>query len=169
MSISVNFHANRTRRYIIYEDIIQFMLLIRDFRYEDLTPVAKIISSVFNRQYNDSFYESIYESWRKGFLIAQSENGIVGVLAAMIPVPKEARILLMAVRPVYRNRGIGRSMLSEFTERCFGKDIKVINLEVRITNDLAIKFYRNLGFEVMSVIPNYYEDGGAGYHMKKIL
>lgn len=145
------------------------MLLIRDFRYEDLPSVAGIVSSIFSRQYNDTFYESIYESWRAGFLVAHSENGIVGMLAAMIPVPKEARILLMAVRPEYRNRGIGRSMLAEFTERCFGNDLKVINLEVRITNDTAIRFYRNQGFEVLSVIPNYYEDGGAGYHMKKIL
>ena len=145
------------------------MLLIRDFRYEDLPLVANIIQSVFNRYYNDSFYESIYESWREGFLIAQSENGIVGVLAAMIPAPKEARILLMAVQPQYRNKGIGRSMLAEFTERCFSKNLNAINLEVRITNDSAIRFYRNQGFEVLSVIPNYYEDGGAGYHIKKIL
>lgn len=145
------------------------MLLIRDFRYDDLTSVAGIVSSVFNRFYNDSFYESIYESWRDGFLVVESENGIMGVLTAMISAPKEARILLMAVRPEYRNRGIGRSMLAEFTERCFGKDLKVINLEVRINNDSAIRFYRNHGFKVLSVIPNYYEDGGAGYHMKKIL
>jgi len=145
------------------------MLLIRDFRYEDLTMVANIVQKVFNRYYNDSFYESIYESWREGFLVAQSENGIVGVLAAMIPAPKEARILLMAVQPQCRNRGIGRSMLAEFTERCFGKNLNAINLEVRITNDSAIRFYRNQGFEVLSVIPNYYEDGGAGYHMKKML
>lgn len=145
------------------------MLLIRDFRYEDLSSVAGIVSSIFSRHYSDGFYESIYESWRTGFLVAQSENGIVGMLAAMIPAPKEARILLMAVRPEYRNRGIGRSMLAEFTERCFGKGLKAINLEVRITNDSAIRFYRNQGFEVLSVIPNYYEDGGAGYHMKKLL
>ncbi len=145
------------------------MLLIRDFRYEDLPSVAGIVSGIFSRQYNDTFYESIYESWRAGFLVAQSENGIVGMLAAMIPAPKEARILLMAVRPDYRNRGIGRSMLAEFTERCFRNDLKVINLEVRITNDSAIRFYRHQGFAVLSVIPNYYEDGGAGYHMKKIL
>ena len=145
------------------------MLLLRDFRYDDLRSVAGIVSSIFNRHYNDSFYESMYESWRDGFLVAQSENGIVGMLAAMISAPKEARILLMAVRPEYRNRGIGRSMLAEFTERCFGNDLKVINLEVRITNDYAIRFYRNQGFEVVSVIPNYYEDGGAGYHIKKIL
>jgi ribosomal-protein-alanine N-acetyltransferase len=75
----------------------------------------------------------------------------------------------MAVRPQYRNSGIGRGMLQEFTERCFGKGLNVINLEVRITNDSAIRFYRNQGFAVLSVIPNYYEDGGPGYHMKKLL
>jgi ribosomal-protein-alanine N-acetyltransferase len=145
------------------------MLLIRDFRYDDIRSVAGIVSGVFNRHYSDGFYESIHESWREGFLVAHSENGMVGLLAAMISAPKEARILLMAVKPEYRNRGIGRSMLAEFTERCFGKGLKIINLEVRITNDAAIRFYKNQGFEMVSVIPNYYEDGGAGYHMKKML
>lgn len=145
------------------------MLLIRNFRYNDIHSVAGIVSSVFNRHYSDGFYESIHESWREGFLVAQSENGTVGILAAMISVPKEARILLMAVKPAYRNQGIGRSMLAEFTERCFARGLKAINLEVRIANDSAIRFYKNQGFEIISVIPNYYEDGSPGYHMKKLL
>jgi ribosomal-protein-alanine N-acetyltransferase len=145
------------------------MLLIRNFRYDDIRSVAGIVSSVFNRHYSDGFYESIHESWREGFLVAQSENGTVGILAAMISAPKEARILLMAVKPEYRNQGIGRSMLGEFTERCFSKGLKVLNLEVRISNDAAIRFYKNQGFDIISVIPNYYEDGSPGYHMKKLL
>ena len=79
------------------------MLIIRDFRPEDLSSVSAIIEDVFNRFYNANFYVSIYESWRSGFLVAESESGIVGVLAAMLSVPKEARILLMAVRPEYRD------------------------------------------------------------------
>jgi ribosomal-protein-alanine N-acetyltransferase len=145
------------------------MLLIRDFHTKDLQQVSSLIVDTFNRHYNPEFYLSFMERWRSGFLVAEDERGIIGVLTAMISVPKEGRILLMAVQPSYRNRGIGTQLLKEFISRCFIMDLKAVNLEVRISNEKAIRFYDSHGFNIMTLLPSYYEDGEAGYLMKKIL
>jgi ribosomal-protein-alanine N-acetyltransferase len=145
------------------------MQVIRDFHPDDLQQVSSLIVDTFDRHYNSSFYLTLYEAWKDGFLVAEDEKGLLGVLVAVISAPKESRILLMAVRPEYRNRGIGAMMLNELISRCFKVDIKAVNLEVRVTNEKAIHFYKTHGFDTLSLLPSYYEDGGAGYHMKKML
>ena len=87
----------------------------------------------------------------------------------MISAPKEGRILLMATRPEHRNRGIGSMLLREFVVRCIRSDIKAVRLEVRISNEKAIRFYNAHGFNFISVLPSYYEDGEPGYLMRRVL
>jgi ribosomal-protein-alanine N-acetyltransferase len=148
---------------------MEAMLLIRNFNPQDLSQVTALVADTFNRNYNPDFYLSLFEKWGGGFLIAEDEKGLVGVLVAMISAPKEARILLMAVRPVYRNRSIGTMLLNEFISRCVRLNLKAVNLEVRISNEKAVRFYDTKGFNIISLLPNYYEDGEGGYLMKKVL
>lgn len=145
------------------------MLLLRDFRPKDLSDVSVLIADTFNRNYTPEFYLSLQERWNGGFLVAEGEKGVIGVLVGVISAPKEARILLMAVRPIHRNRGIGTMLLNEFVSRCFRLDLKAVNLEVRISNEKAIRFYDSQGFNIISLLPSYYEDGEAGYLMRKVL
>jgi ribosomal-protein-alanine N-acetyltransferase len=145
------------------------MLLIRDFKKKDLEDVSALISDTFGRNYNPEFYFAIWERWRSGFLVVENEQGIIGCLAAVISAPKEARIILMAVRPEHRNRGIGTLLLSEFISRCFISDMRSVKLEVRVSNDKAMRFYNDQGFDIISLLPSYYEDGEAGYLMRKVL
>jgi ribosomal-protein-alanine N-acetyltransferase len=145
------------------------MLLIRNFREKDLKQVTNLIADEFNRNYNPDFYFSLYERWNGGFLIAEDERGVVGVLVAMLSQPKEARILLMAVKPQFRGRRIGAMMLSELVTRCMQLNLMAVTLEVRISNKKAISFYNSHGFTVKTIISNYYEDGEAGYLMRKVL
>jgi ribosomal-protein-alanine N-acetyltransferase len=75
----------------------------------------------------------------------------------------------MAIRPEHRNRGIGTMLLSEFISRCFISDMRSVILEVRVSNDKAMRFYNDQGFDIISLLPSYYEDGEAGYLMRKVL
>lgn len=145
------------------------MLLIRNFKKEDLEQVDSLISNEFNRTYNSDFYLSILNRWNDGFLVAQDKIGIIGMCACVISAPKTARILLMVIRPDYRSRGIGAQLLSELMNRCYQLDLKALTLEVRISNKGGIRFYQKYGFEAKTIISNYYEDGEAGYLMRKVL
>lgn len=44
-----------------------------------------------------------------------------------------------------------------------------INLEVKVTNTPAIKFYERHGFKIDREIPFYYHDGQSAYKMSKVL
>jgi len=76
-----------------------------------------------------------------------------------------ARILLFAVSPEYRGKGVGRQLLDSFRIRARMEGVVSITLEVRDTNIKARKFYKLNGFMETTLLPDYYQDGGEGIRM----
>jgi [ribosomal protein S18]-alanine N-acetyltransferase len=70
----------------------------------------------------------------------------------------EAHITNVAVRPGYRNRGIGEMLLSQIIGT-FGKEnIIRATLEVGINNKTAIGLYKKAGFTEAGIRKGYYEN-----------
>ncbi|HZP85710.1 MAG TPA: GNAT family N-acetyltransferase [Burkholderiales bacterium] len=67
-----------------------------------------------------------------------------------------AHLNLLAVRPAYQRRGIGRVMLRWLEESARVAGITAMHLEVRVNNLGARRFYRSWGFQEMSILPRYY-------------
>ena len=69
----------------------------------------------------------------------------------------ESHLLLMAVAPSHRRKGVASAMLAwlEATVRAGGW--ATIELEARSRNDEAIAFYRHHGFDEAGLYPGYYE------------
>lgn len=67
----------------------------------------------------------------------------------------ECELLLLAVSPLWRGRGIGRALLADSLGTARRRGITSMNLEVRATNN-AIKLYENIGFEYVHRRPGYY-------------
>ena len=72
----------------------------------------------------------------------------------------EAELLLLAVVPDARRKGVGAALLRGVIADCATRGIVSIHLEVRAGND-AIKLYRNAGFTKIGERRDYYrgEDG----------
>jgi ribosomal-protein-alanine N-acetyltransferase len=77
----------------------------------------------------------------------------------------QARILMFAVSTGMRRRGIGRQMMDAFLQACAMRGLRRIELEVRTSNEEAIRFYKRYGFELAGVLPKFYTDGEDGYKM----
>ena len=58
-----------------------------------------------------------------------------------------------ATRPIYSNRGIGKSMMKFVTDKSLEKNIGWISLDVYTESLHAIEFYKNLGFEIIEKKP----------------
>jgi ribosomal-protein-alanine N-acetyltransferase len=69
---------------------------------------------------------------------------------------EEAHVVLFAVHPAYRRKGVGSQLLSwlEATTRVAGIDL--IRLEARAQNAAAISFYRKHGFKELGLRKGYY-------------
>ena len=77
----------------------------------------------------------------------------------------EGHILSIAVHPDYRGLGVGEKVLRENIKRLKELGAKKVVLEVRVSNTVAIRLYKKVGFEVSGLLKNYYWDGEDAYKM----
>lgn len=68
----------------------------------------------------------------------------------------ECEILNVAVKPAYRRRGIGESLLSKALYHAKKKGAETVWLEVRKSNAPAKALYEKLGFSKAGTRKNYY-------------
>jgi len=142
---------------------------VRPFVPNDIPAIASIVREALRENYPTSLYLDIHRWWRDGFLVADLDGHPVGFLAAVISADGQARILMFAVTSAFRKRGIGSQVMNAFVQACAMRGIRHIELEVRFSNDEAIRFYKRYGFEIAGVLEKFYTDGEDGYKMIKRL
>lgn len=73
-------------------------------------------------------------------------------------VADELQIMNIAVAPSERNKGYASAMLGELIDQASARKISAVTLEVRRSNDPAIRLYQRHGFHTVGVRPRYYSD-----------
>lgn len=81
----------------------------------------------------------------------------VGYLLAW-HVADELHVLSVATLPSHQRRGVGRALLAHAIAFAAARQVRLILLEVRCSNERAIDLYRKLGFRVVGTRPRYYAD-----------
>ncbi|MEM2870247.1 MAG: N-acetyltransferase [Thermoplasmata archaeon] len=143
--------------------------VIRRFRLEDLSQVARLVESVFREKYDVQMYLNLYQSWPDGFQVVERRGELAAFLLGMISGPRQVRVLLLAVHPNYRSRGLGSCLLASFIQAAKALPADAVTLEVRMSNHRALAFYQRLGFSITGMIPNYYRDGESAHVLVKWL
>ncbi len=93
---------------------------------------------------------------------------IVGFVAAR-NVSDEVQINNVAVRPLYRRRGIGGALLASALKVGQAHGARVALLEVRITNVAAQAMYARYGFETIGRRADYYTDPPEDAYVMKLV
>lgn len=70
----------------------------------------------------------------------------------------DAEIYNIAVEEAFSRQGCGRILLQTFAAECKMRNVAVIWLEVRSSNDGAIRFYESNRFAPVGVRKNFYTD-----------
>lgn len=135
------------------------MITIEQMRWDDLNQVLEIEEASFSSPWSRTAFEMEIggENRYAYYLVARDGDLIVGYLGAWFIV-NEAHITNIAVRPIYRRRGIGELLMNYFFGKAVERNIDAVTLEVRVSNYNAQHLYRKLGFKEMGVRPKYYQD-----------
>ncbi len=149
---------------------------IRPFRPEDLDEVERINRVFLPENYPSYFFIENYRRFPNSFLVAEDEKGeVIGYVMCRVEsyyvrstTLLFGHILSIAVSKRHRRRGIGKALMIEAESGLKGYGADVVYLEVRISNEPAIKLYENLEYKILGVIPSYYADGEDAYLMYKI-
>lgn len=89
------------------------------------------------------------------YLTAFAEDCLVGVCGMIISYD-EADIMNVSVRQNWRRQGIAEQMLEQLLAIGRERGVKAFTLEVRKSNDAAIRLYEKAGFVYEGVRPRFY-------------
>jgi [ribosomal protein S18]-alanine N-acetyltransferase len=93
------------------------------------------------------------------FVLVSTENEVAGYLC-LWRVADELHVNNVSVAPERRGQGLGRALM-EFAEEFARKHgCRAMGLEVRASNEAALRLYESLGFARAGVRKRYYEETG---------
>ena len=155
-------------------------LTVRVFKTSDLERVMYINSKCLPENYSSYFYRDLYTKYPETFLVAEMEGEIQGYIMCRIErgwskkgklsPARLCHIVSVAVMEAYRRRGIGRELIVQAMAR--GRRIYDCDegyLEVRVSNEPAIKLYDKLEFSKVKRNYGYYLDGEDAWVMAATL
>ena len=164
-----------------YSDSLQTTLrrvgdyIIRRCEERDLTSVISINMNTLPEHYSDYFFESILRELPEAFVVAEVNDNIIGYIMCKIEFGfsnfrrlgfvKKGHVVSVAVLDQHRGKGVGRALMLEGVNGVVSRKSDEIYLEVRISNEPAIKMYEKLGFQIKSRLRTYYRDGEDAYLM----
>lgn len=101
-------------------------------------------------------------------LVTRDHAQIVG-FAIMAFGAERAHLVLLAVRPSHRRRGIAQRMMGWLIESAGVAGMASIHVELRADNTAACALYRALGFAETFRVPRYYRGIETAVRMLRVL
>lgn len=104
----------------------------------------------------DGFIQEIHNP-TAAFWAAGTRGRLKGFICYWV-LDFEIQLLNFAVHPEHRRRGTGRLLLNHMIKQALSMGLESIWLDVRDSNEEAVKLYQQAGFEQVGVRPKYYDD-----------
>lgn len=145
------------------------MLEIRIVEPKDFFSIIKLSFETLTEVYSPVIFNSFYEAYPNGFLVAEINRKIIGFIIGIKISKTSAKISMMAVNENYRRKKTGSLLLNKLIVQLIREGITQIDLEVNTNNIAAIQFYKRHGFIISDKILKFYQSGDDAYIMKLIL
>jgi ribosomal-protein-alanine N-acetyltransferase len=134
-------------------------IIYRQAVCDDISDIYKVEVACFKQPWSlESIYTDLCENEFSFYIVAEEEGVKIAGYCGIHIIVDEGHIMNVAVMPEFRKHGIGRGLLETmFMQKC----LPFYTLEVRESNDAAIRLYDKLGFTVFGKRPKYYGDEDA--------
>lgn len=146
---------------------------IRRFRLSDLDRILQIEHESFGKDaYNRNLFAEFHHKCGELFLVAVRRGNICGYSIACVggkTASTRAELVSIAVDPKLRGKGIASALMVSTIRRLRRRGVTRLHLKVKVTNQVAIRFYEGYCFQKGRIVRGYYEDGADGRRMSKSL
>lgn len=129
---------------------------IRRMEMQDIADALKIEHQSFPTPWSSAMF--VLELSKAGSicLAATDDDILIGYMVAA-KYAQVWHVMNVSVDPANRRAGVGSAMLAELF-RLADSDRTHYTLEVRVSNDVAIRMYERAGFRAAGIRPGYYAD-----------
>lgn len=134
-------------------------LEFREMTTDDLDRITEIEEKSFALPWSRNLFQEEADNENAHYIVGLLEKKIVAYAGAWVSVEYgEAEVMSVAVEPEYRGRGIGTRLFARLIEEVKRFGATAITLEVRPSNEAAIKLYEKFGLRSVGRRPHYYID-----------
>ena len=132
--------------------------VIRPADERDLVRILRIEKECFSDPWSINLFRSaLAEPHTRIFVLEDGEKGVLGYTVSAV-VLDEGPLDNLAVTASERGQGHGRMLLDNALKDAQNSGVKRFFLEVRESNEKAIKLYEKAGFTRLAVRRAYYQD-----------
>ena len=149
--------------------------ILRRSELGDIIPVIEINLKTLPEHYSDYFYESLLEELPEAFIVAEISGKIVGYIMCKMEhgfsnfkklgFVKKGHVVSIAMLDEHRRKGFGSVLVNEAIKGVKIRQCSELYLEVRCSNNDAVRLYEKLGFSIIQRLKAYYRDGEDAYVM----
>uniref|UniRef100_A0A914DWX2 N-alpha-acetyltransferase 20 n=1 Tax=Acrobeloides nanus TaxID=290746 RepID=A0A914DWX2_9BILA len=151
------------------------MCTIRPFEVSDLLRFNNVNLDPLTETYGLTFYMQYLLNWPEYFLVAEHPNGdIMGYIMGKAEGEGEnfhGHVTAVSIAPNYRRLHLAAQLMERLEKLSDEKGCYYVDLFVRVSNEIAVKMYENLGYSVYRRIIDYYsgENDEDAFDMRKAL
>jgi ribosomal-protein-alanine N-acetyltransferase len=148
---------------------------LRQFNTKDLESVIEINRTCLPENYASFFFIDTFQNCPSAFRVAEVGTQIVGYIMCRVEhgfsdikrlkFVRKGHIISIAVMPEFRRAGVASELVKQALNALHDMKVDECYLEVRDTNETAIKLYEKLGFSLARRVPHYYADGAEALVM----
>lgn len=130
--------------------------MIRFMELRDLDAVLRLENKLFSHPWNRDAY--LYELTQNPFAfywVVEEQDSLIAYIGSWLS-GDQAQITTLGVDPNFQGNGYAKRLIETLLDLCQQKDIPVVSLEVRVSNQKAIRLYEHMGFKRVARRNDYY-------------
>ena len=132
------------------------MPIFRKGTEEDIRNIAELEAKTFSDAWTEKGVRETFGQKQAFITVAEDGGELIGY-CIIYYVMEEAEIARIATNEAMRRTGVGKALLTYTCECCKEKQIERLLLDVRESNEGAIAFYKNYGFQTDGMRKCFYE------------
>lgn len=132
------------------------MITYRIMTPDDVPFISRLEEETFSMPWSpESFLQMITKEDTR-YYVAEESGKLLGGCGLWM-IAGEGNITNVAVAEDARRRGVGTGLLKYLMQEGNREGVSAYTLEVRVSNEAAIRMYEKLGFVSEGIRPNFYE------------
>jgi [ribosomal protein S18]-alanine N-acetyltransferase len=143
---------------------------IRRVRITDVDAIAAIEAESFPDPWGGDIFSESVACFPTTFFVASSGNQVAGFVVGGLEDTGEevyGHICNIAVSKAFRKTGLGMRLVRRIEHQFALESASGVQLEVRVSNQQAQRFYQKLGYQDVFRIVQYYANGEDALVMMK--
>jgi len=130
---------------------------VRRLAAEDVDAVVAIETEAFTSPWQRETFLDLLD--RPGLELLVMEDSVAGIVgyAVLWCIVDQGELANMAITPNFRRRGLGSLLLARVLDVAREREVETVYLEVRASNESAVRLYTRFGFTEAGTRRAYYD------------